>query len=144
MYPKRRTSRLSSTCSWAALAALALAACVAGPSARATAGQEPDTPEEITDLLAVSGAGETTVYVADSKKGAIYSYTLTAKDGSGVSLDKFRKFHASRNIAEPSALAYSDGKLLVCENDSHAVYEIDLRSAAADRGEKVLVRRGES
>lgn len=131
-----RGSRLLSGWLLAAVATLALAAFVTEPRAQAQ-----DVPEEVSDLLALSGAGGITIYIADAKKGAIYSYSLTAEDVASISLDKFRKFYASPNIKKPTALAYRNGKLLVCEKDSHALYEIEL-GGNADRNEKLLLQRG--
>ncbi len=83
-----------------------------------------------TDVLVVKDdkdpdPGRRSIYLADPFAGAIYAYDTTDYSTKRISFKEFRPFFQSSQFRNPSALAYKNGKLLVCDKKAAVVYEID-------------------
>lgn len=88
-----------------------------------------------SDLVVTSEGDNYTLFVADAESGHIYTYVwqkyLPKTPGIPDSVD-FKKFSALelRNqpaeFRSPSALAYREGKLFVCDANAAALYQIKL------------------
>jgi hypothetical protein len=84
----------------------------------------------ISDVAVVTDEtkNESTIYVADERSGAIYLLTAPVKSAvfqSRLELSKFSVFFRSPELVRPSGLTYYNGRLIVCDRQLPAVFEID-------------------
>jgi hypothetical protein len=92
-----------------------------------------------------------TVFLADPARQGIYFTTANPVESPSIGLDKFTRLDvtlwqpsavaqpAPLEFKEPTALAYRDGKLLVCDKQANTVYEVDIEQRKA----RVLLKPSE-
>jgi hypothetical protein len=103
--------------------------------------QESQKPLSVTDMITVSEGEKTVIYLIDAKTEGLYYLDISASSSQEIStlekqpktinLDEFTHIpFVDGEIDEPSAIAYFQGKILICEKDdsSAAIYELDLKS----------------
>ncbi|HEX5709310.1 MAG TPA: S8 family serine peptidase [Pyrinomonadaceae bacterium] len=81
----------------------------------------------LADMIVVSDSTGVVVYAADAASGEILFYRPASESvGSRTGYDAFKPLYKSATYRSPSALAYADGKLIVADARSSAVYELTL------------------
>lgn len=78
--------------------------------------------------ISTQESGGVTIFWADAASGAIYSKQLTDNTPPELTLKDFSTFFRSPELPAPSALAYHEGKLFVCDVKAASLYEIDVES----------------
>jgi subtilisin family serine protease len=129
--PGRQT--VSTVRSWGPVIRLAILLLLAAlPGHAAAQSSQIDTnltPGSFSDMIAVQDEKYgTTIYLADAETGAIYVKTVSPKDPSVLKLNGFRLFFKSSEFRRPTAIAYRDGKLFVCDSGIPAVIELNVTS----------------
>jgi len=81
---------------------------------------------DIGDIIIVSKENESFIYITIPKKKSIYRHKLTAQSPSKeINIEReFTRVDFNHNFRKPTALAYQNGKLLVC--DVKTVFEADI------------------
>jgi hypothetical protein len=115
-----------------ALAALAAWASYRQPGRAAAAQSQPRAAlTNVSDMIVVSdGARGTVIYAADESAHAVFLYRLTSPT-SQIKYEQFEPLRASVEFAEPAALAYRGGKLLVADSKADVLYEVDVETGRA-------------
>ncbi len=84
----------------------------------------------VSDMVVVTDETkkESTVYITDETSGAIYSSTVAAASAENpgrLNSADFKLFYVTKPFLQPSAIAYANGKLIVCDKSAPAIFEID-------------------
>jgi hypothetical protein len=76
--------------------------------------------------VATQESGGVTIFWADTEGGAIYAKRVKGDAPAEVALKDFSLFFKAPELPAPSALAYHEGKLFVCDAKAAALYEINV------------------
>lgn len=92
------------------------------------------TVKSASDIVFVTtGKYSNTIFLVVPDAGAIYSYKLTADSPMLIDFSLFRVFFKSAEFTRPSALAYWNEKLIVCDKDLPALFAVDLDTLNAQQ-----------
>src|SRR5688572_19697317 len=100
-------------------------------------GAESGGLKTVSDMLVVKGDGGDTVYVADGDTGAIFYLEAAAAQEARQYRDFKLLVRTAPGFKKPSGLAYRQGKLVGCDSEANACFEIDL-APGGDRTPKEL------
>jgi hypothetical protein len=97
---------------------------------QAAVGKPQVAPQTISDVVVATEetTNQSATYIADESTGTIYYRVTTAANAltpTELKLAEFKVFYRGPELSRPSALAYYNGKLVVCDKSGPAVFEID-------------------
>ncbi|HEX8264574.1 MAG TPA: S8 family serine peptidase [Pyrinomonadaceae bacterium] len=89
----------------------------------------PDIPNLASGIVVVNDEiqGES-IYLVDQSKGGIYKRAISQEVNSRLTFSQFTPYYKSNEIKHPSAIAYNQGKLFVCDKSTSAVFELDIKT----------------
>jgi subtilisin family serine protease len=88
------------------------------------------TLSTVSDLIVTGDArGRRILYVTDPITGAVYSHELTELMRGRVEYSDFHLFFKSDELSKPSAIGFLKDKLLIYDQATSAIYELDPKTA---------------
>jgi subtilisin family serine protease len=96
-------------------------------------------PRSVSDFVVVSDGGSgTSIYLVDAETRGVYVYRSSGTINKRVNLSEFQWLRNLPDLRHPSAIAHKDGKLLICDKELSAIYQIEAQSLAT----KLIIRDG--